>query len=72
MTSLLAHTVAQPTWVHLIMSRQKLGPISENKLLQKMKLSQNGFIISCSTNLITKTETKIEMIKLIFDIENGL
>ena len=35
-----------------------------------MKLSQNGFITSCSTNLITKTETKIEMIKLIFDIEN--
>mgnify|MGYP006975438273 CR=1 FL=1 len=44
--------------------------MSENKLLQKMKLSQNGFIISCPTNLITKTETKIEMIKLIFDIEN--
>ena len=37
-----------------------------------MKLSQNGFPISCSTNLITKTETKIKMIKLIFDIENWL
>ena len=35
-------------------------------VLQKMMLSQNGFIISCSANLITK----IKMIKLIFDIEN--
>ena len=34
-----------------------------------MKLSQNGFITSCSANLITKTETKIKMIKLIFDVE---
>ena len=31
-----------------------------------MKLSQNGFIISWFTNVITKTETKIKMIKLIF------
>ena len=37
-----------------------------------MKLSQNGFPISCSTNLITKTETETEitMIELIFDVEN--
>ena len=35
-----------------------------------MKLSQNGFIISCSTNLTTETKTKIKMIKLIFDVEN--
>ena len=35
-----------------------------------MKLSQNGFIISCSTNLIAETETKIQTIKLIFDVEN--
>ena len=40
------------TCIHLITSRQKQGPISENKLFQKMKLSQNGFIISCSTNPI--------------------
>ena len=31
-----------------------------------MKLSQNGFIISWFTNVITKTETKIKMTKLIF------
>ena len=44
----------------------------ENELLQKIKLSKNGFIISCSPNLIIFTETKIKMIKLIFDIENWL
>ena len=52
------------------MGQEKKGTISENKVLQKIKLSKNGFIISCSTNLITETETKIKMMKLIFDIEN--
>ena len=31
----------------------KIGPNFRKQLLQKMKLSQNGFIINCSTNLIT-------------------
>ena len=59
MTSLLVHTVAQPstlqmeifaqefepasyfcdwTCIHLIVSRHKWDPISENELLQKIKL----------------------------------
>ena len=37
-----------------------------------MKLSKNGFIISCSPNPIILTETKIKIIKLIFDVENWL
>ena len=37
-----------------------------------MKLSQNGFNISGSTDLITKTETKIKIIKLIFYTENWI
>jgi hypothetical protein len=45
-------------------------PITENKLLQKIKLSKNGFITSY--NLIILTETKIKIIKLTFDIENWL
>jgi hypothetical protein len=32
------------TCVHLIMRQQKLGPILENELLQKMKLSKNGLL----------------------------
>ena len=34
-----------------------------------MKLSKNGFIISCSPNPIILTETKIKIIKLVFDIK---
>ena len=36
-----------------------------------MKLSQNGFIISCSTHVIPKKEAK-KMKKMIFDLENWL
>jgi hypothetical protein len=60
------------TCVHLIVSIQKLGPISGNELLQKIKLSKNIFIVSCSPNLMILTETKIKIIKLTFDIENWL
>ena len=52
------------------MRQQKLGPISENELLQKIKLSKNGFILSCTPNLIILTETKIKIIELTLDIEN--
>ena len=58
------------TCIHLGMRRQKKGPILENELIQKMKLSKNGFIISCSPNLTILIKTKIKIIKLIFDIEN--
>ena len=37
-----------------------------------MTLSKNGFIKSCSPNLIILTETKIKIIKMIFDMENWL
>ena len=60
------------TCVHLITRRQKQSPISEYELIQKMKLSKNGFIISCSPNLIISTETKIKTIKLTFEIQNWL
>ena len=43
-----------------------------NYVLQKIKVSKNGFIISCSPNIIILTETKIKLIKLTFDIENWL
>ena len=49
------------TCVDLIMRQQKLGPISVNELFQKMKLSKNGLIISCSSNLLISTETKIKI-----------
>ena len=58
------------TCVHLITRQQKWGPISENEVIRKMKLSKNGLIISCSPDLIILTETKIKIIKLIFDVEN--
>jgi hypothetical protein len=69
MTSLLVQTVAQPTkWRFLPKNLNQLAIfVIGLLLLQKIKLSQNSFIISCSTNLITKAETKFKMIKLIFE-----
>ena len=48
----------------------KIGPNFQTQTTLEIKLSRNGFIISCSPNLIILTETKIKIIKLISDIEN--
>ena len=58
------------TCVHLIMSQQKWGSISENELLQKINLSKNYTLVSY--NLIILTKTKIKILKLTFEIENWL
>ena len=77
MTSLLAHTVAQPTkWRFLPknlnqlvifvigLDRQliKIGPNFRKWTTSKRKLSKYGCIISCSPNLMILTETKINII----------
>ena len=87
MTSLLVHTVAQGTkWRSLPKNLNQLiifviglsftwSRVNKNRAqFQKTNYfkKSNGFIISCSPNLIILTETKIKIIKLIFDIENRL
>ena len=85
MTSLLAHTVAQPIkWrflpknlnqlvifvIGLDHESTKIGPKFRKQTTSKNEVIKNWYIISCTPNLIILTETNIKIIKLIFDIEN--
>ena len=49
---------------------QKLGIISESKVVQKLSLEKNVFNKKWSPNLIFLDEIFFEKIRLIFDIEN--
>ena len=48
----------------------KIGPNFRKQTTSKNEVVKKYFFISCSPNLIILAETKIKIIKLIFDIKN--
>ena len=58
------------TFTDVHTDRQKLGTILENKVVQKLKFSENDNNNKPSYQLIFFNEKKVRKIGMIFDIEN--